>query len=146
MGLGGAIRKRTALLTVLLGGLGFPASASANGPHGNTARAHRGCHAAHTHGRHSRACPRLRRRHAAAVPVVNASQGPLLSTAPIAPTAKQTSPPPPATPEGSTEGEVQVVEDTEVSEGVGAPERFPVCTAVLEAEMIACEVPDNYGS
>jgi hypothetical protein len=69
----------------------------------------------------------------------------LLSAAPIAPTANQTSPPPPATPEGSTEGDVQVVEE-EVTEDVGTPERFPVCTAVLEAEMIPCEVPDNYGS
>jgi hypothetical protein len=146
MRLGGAIRRRTAVLTVLLGGLGFPASAPANGPHSNTARAHRGCHAAHKRGRNSRACTRLRKRHAVAVPVVNASQGPLLRTGPIAPTAEQTSPPPPATPDGSSEGDVQVVEDKEATEDVGTPERFPVCTAVLEAEMIPCEVPENYGS
>jgi hypothetical protein len=39
-----------------------------------------------------------------------------------------------------------VQEEAEASENVGSSEQFPVCSPALEAKMITCEVPENYGA
>ena len=132
------MRSRAAALAIVLTGLASSPGASAIS-RGRTAHAHHVCHATHKHAGKGRACPRHGKRHAALLPVVNASQPASVTTANTAPSATQTSPAASAAPVGA-EGEVQVVEEAEATEYVGTQERFPPCDPALEAAMIPCEV------
>jgi hypothetical protein len=133
------------LFAAVLAGLALSVGASALSAR-RTAHAHRVCHASRKHGHESRVCPRLGRRSSAAAPVVNASLPASVTKAAPERTANRNSPVLPPTPGGLAQGEVEMLEEPEASERVGTSEQFPVCTPSLEAKMITCEVPENYGT
>jgi hypothetical protein len=61
-------------------------------------------------------------------------------------TEQTTSPVLPPGSGGGTQSEGDLGEAPEASESIGTWEQFPVCSPALEAKMITCEVPENYGA